>query len=187
MNVELNMTKHLRFALLLLAVLSLTVLSAPPQRLNYFSAGKSKQKVNPNEKAIKEVERELETAILKGDTATLDRILANDYVEIDAQGGLKEKPDVLALARARSARRGGVSLGPEITVDGLTIRIHGDSAAVFGRTTIRYQFMQNETSAPQTQSQTPSNVNQERFIRLYAKVDGRWQLVSWQTTSIAKR
>ena len=181
------MTKQLRFWFLLVFVISATALGAPTTlQLTYLPAGNSKQKVNADEKAIQQVERELETALLKGDSATLDRILADDYVEIDAQGGVKKKTDVLALARAQSAAPRGVSVGPDITVDGLTIRIHGDSAAVVGRTTIRYQFMENETSVPQTQPQTPANVNQERFIRSYAKLDG-WQLVTWQTTSIAKR
>jgi hypothetical protein len=182
------MTKQLRLPSLLVFVISATALGAPTTlQPNFLPAGNSKQKVNADEKAIQQVERELETALLKGDGAILDRILADDYVEIDAQGGIKKKTDVLALARARSARPRGVSVGPDITVDSLTIRIHGDSAAVVGRTTIRYQFMENETSVPQTQSQTPANINQERFIRSYAKLDGRWQLVTWQTTSIAKR
>jgi hypothetical protein len=182
------MTKQLCFALLLVVAISSIVFGAPPKpQPKYSPAGKSKRQVNANEKAIKQLERELETALSKGDSGTLDRILADDYVEIDAQGGLKNKTDVLALARARSAGPRGVSVGPEITVDGLTIRIHGDSAAVVGRTTIRYQFMENETSSSLTQSQTPANVNQERFIRSYSKIGGRWQLVTWQTTSIAKR
>jgi hypothetical protein len=173
------MTKQLRFSFLLVFMISATALGAATTlQLKYLPAGNSKQKVNVDEKAIQEVERELETALLKGDSATLDRILADDYVEIDAQGGVKKKTDILALARARSAAPRGVSVGPEITVDGLTIRIHGDSAAVVGRTTIRYQFMENATSIAQTQSQTPANVNQERFIRSYAKPNGRWQLVT---------
>lgn len=181
------MTNQLRFSFLLLFVISATDLGATTLQLKYLPAGNSKQKVNTDEKAIQQVERELETALLKGDSATLDRILADDYVEIDAQGGVKNRTDILDLARARSAAPRGVSVGPDITVDGLTIRVHGDSAAVVGRTTIRYQFMENETPVTQSQSQTPANVNQERFIRSYAKLDGRWQLVTWQTTSIAKR
>jgi hypothetical protein len=182
------MTKQLRFSLLLVFVISATALGAPRTLpLKYLPAGNSKQKVNADEKAIQQVEHELETALFKGDSASLDRILADDYVEIDAQGGVKKKPDVLALARVRSAAPRGVSVGPDITVDDLTIRIHGESAAVIGRTTIRYQFMENEMSVPQNQSQTPANVNQELFIRSYAKLDGRWQLVTLQTTSIAKR
>lgn len=142
---------------------------------------------NNSELVIKKLERELEAALLKGDSVELDRILADDYIEIDTQGGVKKKADVIAVARARSAAPRGVSIGPDKTVDDLTIRLHGDNALVVGRTTIRYQFMENQTSSPQTQSQNPVAVDQERFIRTYSKVSGRWQLVAWQTTLIAKR
>ena len=66
---------------------------------------------NPNKSsnvAIKTLERELEAALLKGDSSTLDRILADDYIEIDAQGGLRKKADLIAVARARRARAGAV-------------------------------------------------------------------------------
>jgi len=142
---------------------------------------------NKRDSIINKLERELASALLKGDTAALDRILANDYIEINAQGGVKKKLDVIALARARSAVSQGVSIGPEKTVDDLTVRLHGDSALVIGRTTIRYQFMENQTSSSQAQPQGPVIVDQERFIRTYAKVAGRWQLIAWQTTSIAKQ
>jgi len=182
------MTKQLCSALVLVVAISSVVFSYPPKlQPRYSPAVKSKRQVNANEKAIKQLERELATALSKGDSGTLDHLIADDYVEINAQGGLKTKTDVLTLSRVRSARPRSVSVGPEITVDGLTILIHGDSAAVVGRTTIRYQFMENETSRPLTQSQTPTNVNQERFIRSYSKIGGRWQLATWQTTSIAKR
>ena len=142
---------------------------------------------NKSELVIKKLERELEAALLKGDSVELDRILADDYIEINAQGGVKKKADVIAVARAMRAAQRGVTLGPDKTVDDFTIRLHGDNALVVGRTTIRYQFMEYQTSSSQTQSQGPVTVDQERFIRAYSKVDGRWQLVAWQTTSIAKR
>lgn len=140
---------------------------------------------NNSELTIKKLESELEAALLKGDAVELDRILADDYIEIDTQGGVKKKADLLAVARARSAVR-AIRLDPERTVDDLTIRLYGDNALVVGRTTIRYQFMENQTSTPETQSQNPVTVNQERFIRSYSKVGGRWQLVAWQTTLVAK-
>ncbi len=142
---------------------------------------------NNNEAAIKQLERELETALSKNDSAALERILADDYIEIDAQGGVRRKADVIALARAKSAPSRGVSIGPEKTVDDLAIRLHGDSAIVVGRTTIRYQFMENQSSPLQKQFQNTSNIDQERFLRAYAKLNGGWQLVASQTTSIAKR
>jgi hypothetical protein len=142
---------------------------------------------NNGELLIKKLERELEAALLKGDSVELDRILADDYIEIDAQGNVNRKADVIAVARARGATRRGVSLGPEKTVDDLTVRLYKDSALVVGRTTIRYQFMENQTLSSQPQSQNPVTVDQERFIRSYSKASGSWQLVAWQTTSVAKR
>jgi len=159
------------------AILGLVLILSPTYAQNQGKSG---------ELEIKKLERELEAALLKGDSVTLDRILGDDYIEIDAQGNVKRKADVIAVSRARSAPR-GVSLGPEKTVDDLTIRLYGDSALVVGRTTIRYQFMENQTLSTQPQSQNPVTVDQERFIRSYSKVSGSWRLVAWQTTFIAKR
>jgi hypothetical protein len=142
---------------------------------------------NNSEMAIKTVEHELEAALSKGDVAELERILADDYLEITSQGDVRKKADVIAVARAMSARPRGVSIGPDKTVDDLMIRLHGDCALVAGRTTIRYQFMEYQTTSPQTQTQNPVTVDQERFIRVYSKMNGPWQLVAWQTTFIAKR
>jgi ketosteroid isomerase-like protein len=141
---------------------------------------------NNSELAIKQLEVELETALSKGDSVTLDRILADDFIEVNSRGVIKKKSDVIASAHARSAAPHSVSVGPTRTVDDLKIHLHGDSALVVGRTTISYQFMENQTSSPQTQPQNPASVDQERFMRSYAKISGRWQLVAWQTTFIAK-
>ena len=150
-----------------------------------LSACYAQEQGNKSELPIKNLERELEAALTKGDAVTLDRLLAPDYLEIDARGGVKKKTDVLALARSVSSKPRGETVGPDKTVDELTIRVYGDCALVSGRTTIRYQFMEYQTSSPQTQS--PVTVDQERFTRTYSKVGGRWQLVAWQTTSIAKK
>jgi hypothetical protein len=152
-----------------------------------LSPGYAQNQVNKTDSVIKELEHELERALLKNDIATLERILEDDYVEIDAQGGVKKKAEVIELARMRAAAPRGVMIGPDKTVDELTIRSHGDNALVVGRTTIRYLFMENQISSPQARSQNPVTIDQERFIRSYAKVGRRWQLVAWQTTAIAKR
>jgi uncharacterized protein DUF4440 len=152
-----------------------------------LSACYAQNSKNNGEPAIKALERELEAALSKGDSVTLDRILSDDYIEINPQGDVKKKADVMAVARAMKARPRSVSIGPEKSVDEFTVRLHGDSALVVGRTTIRYQFMEYQTTSPQPQSQNPVTIDQERFIRAYAKVGGRWQLVAWQTTGIAKR
>ena len=136
---------------------------------------------------IKQLDHELQRALSKNDIATVERILANDYVEIDAQGGIKNKANVIELQRALVAVSRGVMVGPETSVDDLTILLHGDNALVVGRTTVRYQFMENQISSPGAQPSNSANIYQERFIRTYARVAQRWQLVAWQTTAIAKR
>jgi len=141
-----------------------------------------------NEVTIKKLESELEAALAKGDAKTLDDLLSDDYIHIDAQGSLKKKADVIGPARSMSGVNKGVSIGPEKKVDELVIRIHGDSALVVGRVTTRYQFMDYQrVGPPPAQSQDPVAIDQERFIRVYSKVGSRWQLISWQTTAIAKR
>ena len=80
-----------------------------------LSPGYAQNQVNKTDSEIKELERELGRALLKNDSATLDRILADDYVGIDAQGGIKKKVDVVALARAAGAVPRGVMIGPEKT------------------------------------------------------------------------
>lgn len=140
---------------IVVAILGLVLTLSPNHAQNQGKSG---------ELEIKRLETELDAALLKADSATLDRILADDYIEIDARGNVKRKADVIAVARARSAMPRGVSLGPDKTVDELTIRLYKDSALVVGRTTIRYQFMENQTLSPQPQSQNPVTVDQERFI-----------------------
>ena len=152
-----------------------------------LSACFAQERGNKSELPIKNLERELETALAKGDAATLDRLLAHHYFEIDARGGLKKKADVLAFARSISSRPRGEMVGPEKTVDEMTIREYGDSAVVSGRTTIRYQFMENQTTPSQSQGEKPVAIDQERFTRTYSKVGGSWRLIAWQTTSIAKQ
>jgi hypothetical protein len=141
-----------------------------------------------NEMTIKKLESELEAALSKSDSKALNEIIADDYIQIDAQGGLKKKADVIGLARSMSGVQSGVSIGPEKKVDEFAIRIHGDSAIVVGRVTTRYQFMEYQrVGPPQSPSQDPVAIDQERFIRIYSKISGRWQLLAWQTTGIAKR
>jgi uncharacterized protein DUF4440 len=165
---------------IVIAVLGLVLTLSPCYAQN--------RKKDRNETVIKALEGELEAALLKGDSVKLDRILAEDYIEINAQGDVANRAEVISLARARSSLPPLKSVGPEKTVDDFSIRLHGDSALVMGRTTTRYQFMEYQKTSPATSHfQNPATVDQERFIRTYSRTGGRWQLVAWQTTSIAKR
>ena len=168
---------------IVVAVMGLILTFSPCQS----QTKRATQRKNSSERVIKKLERDLATALAKGNSTVLDRLVAEEYIEINAQGDATRKADLLAIASARNSPSRGVSVGPEMSVDDLTIHLHGDSAVVTGRTTIRYQFMDYQTTPGASNVQRPVTVDQERFIRTYAKVGRRWRLVAWQVTSIAKR
>lgn len=143
--------------------------------------------VKRTEGIIRGLDGELEAAFLKGDTASVDRILADDYMEITSQGLLRHKTEVIAVVRARASAPRAKSVGPEVTNDETNLRTYGDTVVLVGRTTTRYQFMDYQTSPDTTQSAAPLNTDQERFMKIYSKRDGRWQLVASTRTAIAKR
>jgi hypothetical protein len=55
------------------------------------STANSAKKGDPDEEAIKQLERDWDIADTKGDTAALDRILASDYVQVNLNGVLETK------------------------------------------------------------------------------------------------
>lgn len=141
---------------------------------------------NGDEGILKKLDSDLEAAKLKGDTVTIDRVIADSYIEINSRGVVTTKADLMKAARALKTAGRGISVGPEETVDDLKIRFHGDTALISGRLTIKYQFIEHQTSSSQTQSQNPSIVDQERFLKVYVKTEGRWRLVAQQATFVAK-
>ncbi len=165
----------------LLIIFTLVVLIAAA----IFSRGQ--ERVTKTEELVREMEGKLTATLLQGDSASVDGILADDYIEINDQGLVRYKPDVMATVRARASAPRSKSVGPEVTIDETNLRTYGDTVVLVGRTTTRYQFMDYQTSPDTTQSAAPINTDQERFMKVFSKRDGRWQLVASTRTAIAKR
>lgn len=138
------------------------------------------------EETIRQIERELAAALMQGDTASVDRILADNYIEINPQGLVRDKTDVMVVVRARASAPSAKSIGPDVTVDETKLRTYGNTAILVGLTTTRYQHMEYQTSPELAQLPAQITTNQERFMKVYSKLDGRWRLVASQTTAIAK-
>lgn len=149
------------------------------------NVGVAQNDMTKTEDALRELDSKLSDALNKGDPAALDQILADDYVEIDTRGLITGKSDLMALARARAAAPRSKSVGPEVTIDDTKLRTYGDTAVLVGRTTTRYQFMNYQT-VPGASTPAPDTVIQERFMKVYAKRVGRWQLIASMKTAIAK-
>lgn len=136
------------------------------------------------ENAIKTLERELSAAVSKGDATTVDRILADDYIEITAQGLLQHKADIMALVRARAAAPKAISAGPEISVQETKLNIYGDVAIWVGLKITKYQHMEYQVAPGSGQLPPPDITDRERFMKVYFRRAGRWQLVASQATNV---
>ena len=137
-------------------------------------------------RALRDFDQKLEAAITSSDVPALEQMLASDYIEIDAQGGVTDREQILAFARTRKAGPKAQSVGPEKTIEDQTVRVHGDTAIVVTLISTKYQFMDYQTAGPPP-AQGPEVIDKERRLRVYFRKSGRWRLVAQQTTAVAKR
>jgi ketosteroid isomerase-like protein len=106
-------------------------------------------------------------AHLRGDVETLEAIMALDYLKIQSDGSLSDKKTTLASYQP-DRRAWDVARGDEYDV-----RIYGDTAVVIGRWTARG----NNDGQPFDYA--------ARFLSIYVRRDGRWQMVAEQSTEIS--
>jgi ketosteroid isomerase-like protein len=115
---------------------------------------------------ILRIEREYLDAHLSRDTATLDRILADDFIFWHSGSRHTNKAQRLALIEA-----------PDFTflsidTDRVDVDVDGDKAFVTGKAVVRGRYKQKEFVSP------PYS-----YLRIYEKLEGRWQIVSVQATT----
>jgi ketosteroid isomerase-like protein len=105
------------------------------------------------------LERELVAAIGKGDLATYDRIVADDYVAFEASGRTTPKADIMASYRSGARRY------TNLEIFDVEERIFGDTAVVSAKT--KGMRKEGDRDVP----------NRVRYIRVYARREGRWRAV----------
>lgn len=121
--------------------------------------------MNPVQEVLN-VERAWTEAHVRGDVQTLEEIMASDYVKIQPDGSLSDKSITLASYQP-DQRTWDVARGDEYDV-----RIYGDTAVVIGRWIAR--GINNGQSFDYA----------ARFLSIYVRRDGRWQMVAEQSTEI---
>jgi len=125
-----------------------------------------------NKTAEQEVRAAIEqyrTALMKRDTAALERIWADDYTFINASGTVLTKAERLANAKSGATNLGTIESDPN-----MKIRVYGgDVAIAISRVTIKGQY-----SGKATSGQFQSSI-------VFAKTPSGWQLVCNQITPIA--
>ena len=139
-------------------LLSLAVFGRTPQ----VTAGAA----GDDEQAVRQIEDQVATALDHNDADALDRLWASDYMFVNPSGTVFTKAERLASLRSGDLKYQSYSRDEE------NIRIFGSTAVVIYRSTISGQKAGKDISS------------RRRVTTVLLKRDGRWQVVSQQTTVI---
>ncbi len=120
------------------------------------------------EQVIRRLENERREAILHSDVKALDGLMADDFVVTTINGRVFHKADELALYRDGSRKL------QSWDADDIKVRVYGDVAVVTGRATVKDSLGDRIRDF------------QFRFTHLWAKAQGRWQLIVRHATEIAR-
>jgi ketosteroid isomerase-like protein len=117
---------------------------------------------------LTQIEHQLVRAWIDGDRKTVDSVLASDWSVIDLTGHVLTKAQVMQELGSGDRR---IESG---SVDDLNVRMFGDIAIVTGRSVLTGTYKGKRASVIQ------------RFTDVFARRDGRWQVVASQGTQVAQ-
>jgi ketosteroid isomerase-like protein len=117
---------------------------------------------------VERLERELVRAIEALDLETYDRIVADDYVVVGMSGTETTKAEVMASYRS------GDRQYPGLEISEVRAYVFGDTAIVAARASGFRQEREVRT------------VNNVRYVRVFARRDGRWRAVAQMAAPLPK-
>lgn len=137
--------------------------------LSLVTMGQAKDKSGDGntEQLILRLENEGREATLKNDLAATERLLADNWINVNPDGSVTTKARLLELLKA------GSFTILSIENDEVMVRVFGDAAVVTGRSTTKRAGESGENLTRQV-----------RFTRVYARNKERWQVVSAHNTLI---
>lgn len=156
----------MRQAILIIALALISLPLATAQPLQGTQASDSSNV----EQVIRRLEDESRVATVKNDAAVIDRLLAHNWMNTNANGTVTTKAQLMALLKS------GTFKIMSIENDDVLVRVYGDTAIVTGRSTSSREGGEGAVVTRQV-----------RFTRVWAKLAGRWQVVAAQTTPIAEQ
>jgi ketosteroid isomerase-like protein len=120
------------------------------------------------EQEVKQMIEQYRTALMKGDTAALERIWADDYTFINAKGTVLTKAERLANLKSGATNLGTIEMDPK-----MKIRVYGgDVAVAINQVTLKGQYSGKATSG------------QFQASIVWAKTPSGWKLVCNQITPV---
>lgn len=140
-----------------LAVLALAVAIFAPARAQ---KNEPAQVTDATEQALIDLENKWVDALVKADTAALDTIFADSYVDSDEHGHRGDKQAVLAVLKSGELKMTSIKLSD------MTAHVYGDAAVVTG-------------SAAQTGTFNGQLINATIiFTDTFVRQNGRWRAVA---------
>jgi ketosteroid isomerase-like protein len=122
--------------------------------------------MNSDEEEVMRVEREWTEAHRVVDVATLDRLMADDFVRINSDGSKVRRAEALA-SYANGQKTWDLAAGAEYDV-----RVYGEVALVF----VRWSARGNSHGQPFDYT--------ARILSVYHRRNHRWQMVAEQSTAL---
>jgi len=120
------------------------------------------------EQTIRRLDSERSQATVRGDTATLERIYADDYSTVGTSGAVRNKAQAIA-----DNKSGALKIESQ-SFDNVNVRVYGDAAVITGVATQKGQDKGRDISG------------QSRFTRVYVKRNGQWRIVAGHASRVAQ-
>ncbi|WP_080058108.1 nuclear transport factor 2 family protein [Spirosoma aerolatum] len=131
------------------------------------AATASPKSIPADEKAVIDTEKKRFTAQIDKDLTVLDRVLANDLVYNHSSGASDTKSSFVESIRS------GKTVYRAIDIEEQNARIYGNTAVINGLCLLKATSNGNEIN------------NHLRYLSVYVKKGGQWQMVAWQSLKLA--
>jgi ketosteroid isomerase-like protein len=120
------------------------------------------------EEELLKLEAEFAEAIIKNDGGAIERLVADEWIIINADGGIIDKERFLEVIKS------GTLTHEMMESDNVRVRVYGDSAVVTALTRTKGKFMGQEFST------------HERATDFLVRLNGQWRCALTQLTRLTK-
>jgi ketosteroid isomerase-like protein len=168
LSAALQPSTHIRYKRLYALVVLLALNACAPALIAVPQhGGMPRGEKHESRREIDQLEEKWRNAVLTGDVAAMDSLLADDYIAISASGTLQTKEDT--LARMRSGRR-------HIT----SIELSDSKVRFYGTTALVTSFA--EVTGVNAEGEAIGNF---RYTHVYVRnAQGQWKIVSFEASRI---
>jgi hypothetical protein len=120
------------------------------------------------------LEQKIEEAVVRGDVAFMERVLASDFSFVHGDGWTIGGRPLMSDDKAAFLKRVADKEYMVHDLDDVKVEMHGDVAITYGRYVSLF--------VPQNRNpSTPGRLNSIWFERVYARRNGEWQFLSHRT------